>query len=62
MGPDPVWRKARSRGETFASSDFWLAFGESLFDNWQSEWGQLILQGVVHWAQARVVPRGRLGP
>lgn len=38
---------AREHGETFAWSDFWPAFGQAVFENWQSEWLQLILQGVV---------------
>lgn len=39
--------EAREHGQTFAWSDFWPSFGQAVFENWQSEWAQLIVQGVL---------------
>ena len=34
-------------GEAFRWAEFWPAFLSSTFENWQSEWLQLLVQGVV---------------
>ena len=39
--------EAAQHGETFAWADFWPVFLGATFENWQSEWLQLILQAVV---------------
>jgi hypothetical protein len=38
---------ARMHGEAFSMSDFWPRFWSATFENWQSEWLQLLLQAVV---------------
>jgi hypothetical protein len=42
-----VGNEARSHGESFSMSEFWPQFLASTFENWQSEWLQLFVQGVV---------------
>ena len=42
-----VGNDAREHGQTFAMSDVWLRFFNATFENWQSEWLQLVLQAVV---------------
>src|SRR5215213_7608481 len=42
-----VGNEARSHGEAFSMSEFWPQFWQSTFENWQSEWFQLFVQGVV---------------
>jgi hypothetical protein len=42
-----VGNEARSHGEAFSMSEFWPAFWQSTFENWQSEWLQLFVQGVM---------------
>jgi hypothetical protein len=42
-----VGNEARSHGEAFSMSEFWPSFWQSTFENWQSEWLQLFVQGVV---------------
>jgi hypothetical protein len=42
-----VGNEARQHGEAFSMSDFWPQFWSSTFENWQSEWLQLLLQAVV---------------
>ena len=41
-------------GEPFVWSDFWVQFFASTFENWQSEWLQLVFQAILllgakHW-------------
>jgi hypothetical protein len=38
---------ARAHGESFQMSDFWPVFFSATFENWQSEWLQLLVQAVV---------------
>ena len=43
-----------AHGQEFAWSQFWPAFLSSTFENWQSEWLQLIFQAILllgakHW-------------
>lgn len=38
---------AREHGQEFAMSEFWPQFLGATFENWQSEWLQLLLQAVV---------------
>lgn len=42
-----IGNEARSHGESFSMSEFWPQFLASTFENWQSEWLQLFVQGVV---------------
>jgi hypothetical protein len=42
-----VGNDAREHGQAFAMSDVWLRFFNATFENWQSEWLQLVLQAVV---------------
>jgi hypothetical protein len=42
-----VGNEARAHGEHFSMSEFWPQFLASTFENWQSEWFQLFVQGVV---------------
>src|SRR5215207_3337577 len=42
-----VGNDAREHGEAFQMSDFWPQFWSSTFENWQSEWLQLLVQAVV---------------
>lgn len=42
-----VGNEARSHGEAFAMSEFWPQFWQSTFENWQSEWLQLLVQAVM---------------
>ena len=37
--------EARAHGEGFSMADFWPQFWASTFENWQSEWLQLFVQG-----------------
>lgn len=39
--------EAAQHGASFAWSEFWPVFFSATFENWQSEWLQLILQAVV---------------
>ncbi len=39
--------EAAQHGAEFAWSDFWPQFLASTFENWQSEWLQLLVQGAV---------------
>jgi len=44
----------QTHGEQFLWADFWPAFLSSTFENWQSEWFQLIFQAILllgakHW-------------
>lgn len=39
-----VGNEARQHGEAFSMSDFWPQFFSSTFENWQSEWLQLVVQ------------------
>ena len=43
-----------THGEAFAWADYWPQFWASTFENWQSEWFQLIFQAILllgakHW-------------
>ena len=42
-----VGNQAREHGEQFTMSDFWPQFLSATFENWQSEWLQLLVQAVV---------------
>ena len=42
-----VGNDAREHGESFHMSEFWPQFWSSTFENWQSEWLQLLVQAVV---------------
>jgi len=42
-----VGNEARQHGEVFSLSDFWPQFWSSTFENWQSEWLQLLVQAVI---------------
>jgi hypothetical protein len=42
-----IGNEARQHGEPFAMSDFWPQFFSSTFENWQSEWLQLLVQAVI---------------
>jgi hypothetical protein len=42
-----VGNEARAHGQAFSMSDFWPQFLSSTFENWQSEWLQLLVQAVV---------------
>ena len=39
-----VGNEARQHGQAFAMSDFWAQFFSATFENWQSEWLQLVVQ------------------
>ena len=42
-----VGDEARQHGQPFLMSEFWPRFFSSTFENWQSEWLQLLVQAVV---------------
>ena len=42
-----VGNEARQHGEAFSLSEFWPQFWSATFENWQSEWLQLLVQAVV---------------
>ena len=42
-----VGNEARDHGQAFQMSDFWPTFLSATFENWQSEWLQLLVQAVV---------------
>jgi hypothetical protein len=42
-----VGNDAREHGQTFQMSEFWPRFLSATFENWQSEWLQLLVQAVV---------------
>jgi hypothetical protein len=42
-----VGNEARDHGQSFQMSDFWPVFLSATFENWQSEWLQLLVQAVV---------------
>jgi hypothetical protein len=42
-----VGNEARQHGESFSMSEFWPRFFQATFENWQSEWLQLLVQAVV---------------
>jgi hypothetical protein len=42
-----VGNEARDHGQAFSMSQFWPQFWAATFENWQSEWLQLFVQGVV---------------
>jgi hypothetical protein len=49
-----VRSEAQAHGEAFAWSDFYADFLSATFENWQSEWFQLIFQAILllgakHW-------------
>jgi len=39
--------EARQHGEPFLMNEFWPSFLSSTFENWQSEWLQLVFQAVL---------------
>jgi hypothetical protein len=42
-----VGNEARQHGESFQMDEFWPRFLSATFENWQSEWLQLLVQAVV---------------
>jgi hypothetical protein len=42
-----VGNEARAHGQQFELAEFWPQFWSSTFENWQSEWLQLLVQAVV---------------
>lgn len=42
-----VGNEARQHGQAFEMSEFWPQFWQATFENWQSEWFQLLIQAVV---------------
>jgi len=42
-----VGNDAREHGRAFSMDEFWPQFLSSTFENWQSEWLQLLVQAVV---------------
>jgi len=40
-------QQAEEHGQDFALIDFWATFFSATFENWQSEWLQLLVQAVV---------------
>jgi hypothetical protein len=42
-----VGNEARQHGEVFSLSEFWPQFWSATFENWQSEWLQLLVQAVI---------------
>jgi len=42
-----VGNDAREHGQQFSLSDFWPRFFSATFENWQSEWLQLLVQAAV---------------
>ena len=42
-----VGNEAREHGQQFSMSEFWPTFLSATFENWQSEWLQLLVQAVV---------------
>jgi hypothetical protein len=42
-----VGNEARQDGEAFSLSEFWPQFWSATFENWQSEWLQLLVQAVI---------------
>jgi hypothetical protein len=42
-----VGNEARQHGQSFQMDEFWPRFASSTFENWQSEWLQLLVQAVV---------------
>ena len=42
-----VGNEAREHGQEFQMSEFWPTFLSATFENWQSEWLQLLVQAVV---------------
>ena len=42
-----IGNEARQHGESFSMDEFWPQFFSATFENWQSEWLQLLVQAVV---------------
>ncbi len=42
-----IGNEAREHGQSFQLDEFWPQFWSSTFENWQSEWLQLLVQAVV---------------
>ena len=42
-----VGNEAREHGQSFSMSEFWPQFWSATFENWQSEWLQLLVQAVI---------------
>jgi hypothetical protein len=42
-----VGNDARAHGEAFQMSEFWPQFWAATFENWQSEWLQLLAQAAI---------------
>ena len=42
-----VGNEAREHGQVFSMDEFWPTFLSATFENWQSEWLQLLVQAVV---------------
>jgi hypothetical protein len=42
-----VGNEARQHGQPFELHEFWVRFWSATFENWQSEWLQLLVQAVI---------------
>lgn len=42
-----IGNEARQHGQAFSMDEFWPRFFSATFENWQSEWLQLLVQAVV---------------
>jgi hypothetical protein len=42
-----IGNEARQHGQAFTMDEFWPRFFSATFENWQSEWLQLLVQAVV---------------
>jgi hypothetical protein len=52
-----VKQESEQHGQAFQMSDFWPQFWSSTFENWQSEWLQLMTQAILIAAMADYVFR-----
>jgi hypothetical protein len=50
-----VGNEARQHGEVFSLSEFWPRFWSATFENWQSEWLQLLVQAVILFCMKHVL-------
>ena len=49
-----IGNEARQHGQAFTMNEFWPRFFSATFENWQSEWLQLVFQAILllgakHW-------------
>ncbi len=47
MTVNEIHGQAEQHGQAFAWPDVWIQFWSATFENWQSEWLQLLVQAVV---------------